>query len=193
MQKPANGRHNSVRIIAGEYRGRRLEFPEVDGLRPTSDRIRETLFNWLQDRIQGETCLDLFSGSGALGFEALSRGAKQVDFVEKNRIAANGIIKNLERFDVSQGALHCDDVLLWLEAQQQSMPRYGLVFLDPPFHANLVASICPKLDASGLLKKNCLVYVEVGNSSDFEHVPETWLRTKNKKAGAVNYNLYEIR
>ncbi len=193
MQKTANGQRNSLRIIAGDYRSRKLEFPEVDGLRPTSDRIRETLFNWLQGRIQEETCLDLFSGSGALGFEALSQGAKQVDFVEKNRIAANGIIENLERFDVSRGALYCDDAFHWLEAQQQGMPRYGLVFLDPPFGANLIAGICAKLDTSGLLKKNCLVYVEVESSSQAEHGPETWFRTKSRKTGAVRYSLYEIR
>ncbi len=193
MQKPASSKRNSVRIIAGEFRSRKLEFPNVEGLRPTADRIRETLFNWLQDSIQGETCLDLFSGSGALGFEALSRGAKQVDFVEKDRIAASCIRGNLERFNIARGTLYCADAFDWLAAQQAGMSRYGLVFLDPPFNEEFLADACIKLDASGLLRKSGLVYIETADVSEFGKIPSVWRKLKSKKAGSVNYSLYQAQ
>lgn len=191
MQKTASSQRNSVRIIAGEFRSRKLAFPGLDGLRPTADRTRETLFNWLQDNIQGESCLDMFSGSGALGFEALSRGARQVDFVEKNTMAANCIKRNLEQLNIVNGRLYCDDAFHWLQAQQKDGPRYGVVFLDPPFHDDFIAAICSKLQASGLLKKSCLLYVESGNIAELEKIPSTWKLLKRKKTGTGSYNLYE--
>lgn len=173
----------------------------LDGLRPTADRIRETLFNWLQDNIAGETCLDLFSGSGALGIEALSRGAKQVDFVEKSKAASACIKENLQRFDITNATLECSDALLWLDRQTKDgqiaeggkLDRYGLVFLDPPFSQDLLAVSCAKLEASGLMKNNCLVYIETDNESQLEGVPVAWVKLKSKKAGLVYYSLYKKR
>lgn len=169
-----------------------MEFPAVGGLRPTADRVRETLFNWLQDSIQGEVCLDLFAGSGALGVEALSRGAKHVDFVEKNQLVVNYIRDNVERFGVSNATVCCADASLWLEAQCKQIPKYGLVFLDPPFSEPMLVSACVKLNSSGLLKKDCLIYVESGDELIQKDMPDNWYEIKHKKTGSVFYSLYQL-
>ena len=106
---------NSVRIIGGDLRSRKIEFPTIIGLRPTSDRVRETLFNWIQMDLAGNSCLDLFSGSGALGIESLSRGASFVTFVEENQIAAKSIQENLNRLHLSKGQVICSDALKWID------------------------------------------------------------------------------
>ena len=160
MAQTIKQKSNSVRIIAGEYRSRKLDFPTLEGLRPTADRVRETLFNWLQDSIQGETCLDLFAGSGALGFEALSRGASQVDFIEQNVMAAKSIRENIERLGAKQGAVYCCDALQWLNSHAQESQRYGLVFLDPPFQGELLVRAVEKLESANILKAGGLVYIE---------------------------------
>lgn len=173
-----------------------MEFPTVDGLRPTADRVRETLFNWLQDSIQGEVCLDLFAGSGALGLEALSRGAKHVDFVEKNGLVANCIRGNAERFEVSNATVYCADASRWLEAQcgeaAKEMPKYGLVFLDPPFSEAMLEAACIELNSSGLLRKGCLIYVESGSELAQKDIPDNWHELKRKKTGSVFYSLYQL-
>lgn len=183
---------NSVRIIAGDYRSRKLEFPSLEGLRPTPDRVRETLFNWLQDSIQGETCLDLFAGSGALGFEAISRGASQVDFVEQNTSAANSIRGNIAQLGARQGKVFCADALEWLEDHARGAKRYGLVFLDPPFQGELLARAIVKLENSQLLKPDGLVYIEKEKQSVTDWLPENWKEVKYKRAGMVQFGLYSL-
>ncbi len=192
MVKSSSQQSNSVRIIAGEYRSRKLEFPSLEGLRPTTDRIRETLFNWLQDTIQSQHCLDLFAGSGALGFEALSRGASRVDFVEKNSDAANAIRTNIERLKTERGRVYCTDALEWLAQSGQEDARYGLVFLDPPFKDKLLAKAIAALESSAILRDGCLVYVEENLQADAVDFPAAWVQLKSKKAGSVRYGLYEV-
>ena len=183
---------NSVRIIGGEFRSRKLDFPDANGLRPTGDRIRETLFNWLQDSIQGEDCLDLFAGSGALGFEALSRGAKRVDFIEKDRAAAAALENNIKRLDANQGNVFCADALQWIDGRTHQASKYGLVFLDPPFAGPLLAAAIAKLEDAEIMRPDCLVYVENDTHSEGVVIPSHWQEMKKKRAGAVNYSLLKV-
>lgn len=192
MAHSPNQKSNSVRIIAGEYRSRKLEFPSLEGLRPTADRIRETLFNWLQDSIAGEACLDLFAGSGALGFEALSRGASQVDFIEQNPSAANSIRSNIERLDAKHGNVVCADALEWLDRYAQNSKQYGLVFLDPPFKSETLGRAIVKLESGNLLRDGGLVYIEKQSQSIDEGLPSNWVEVKSKKAGSVQFGLYSV-
>lgn len=192
MAQTIKRKSNSVRIIAGQYRSRKLDFPTLEGLRPTADRVRETLFNWLQDSIQGETCLDLFAGSGALGFEALSRGASQVDFIEQNATAAKSIRENIERLGAKQGDVFCCDALQWLDSHAQESQKYGLVFLDPPFQGELLAQSIMKLESANILKAGGLVYIEKEKQSASDWLPENWTEVKSKKAGSVQFGLYSL-
>lgn len=192
MPQSTKQQSNSVRIIAGDYRSRKLEFPSLEGLRPTADRIRETLFNWLQDSIQGETCLDLFAGSGALGFEALSRGANRVDFVEQNPSAVNSIRGNIERLDAKHGNVYCTDAFEWLDRYTQDSKQYGLVFLDPPFKGETLARVIVKLESANLLKEGGLVYIEKEKQLIDDDLPSNWVEVKSKKAGTVQFGLYNI-
>lgn len=192
MAQPRTQRHNSVRIIAGEYRSRKLDFPSLPGLRPTADRIRETLFNWLQDSIQGERCLDLFAGSGALGFEALSRGARLVDFVEQNTSAADAIGTNLQRLGIDAGTVHRADGFSWLARAASQSRQYGLVFLDPPFADNLLERAIAELTNAQVMKENCLVYVEQERGSDAVSYPGNWEQLKHKQTGSISYALYRV-
>src|SRR5690606_23249515 len=132
MSKPQS---QQLRIIGGQWRSRRLRFPAIDGLRPTLDRIRETVFNWLQFDVEGARVLDAFAGSGALGFEALSRGAKEVILLEKHPAAALQLTDNLQLLEARNAQVWAGDALLWLE---QNPEPFDLVFLDPPFHQNLL-------------------------------------------------------
>lgn len=176
----------SLRIIGGAYRGRRLEFVQAEGLRPTADRVRETLFNWLQPIIQGASCLDLFAGSGLLGFEAASRGAAEVVFVEQNPRAASQIQSNIDllKLDncrvINAGAL---DALL--DMQQP----YDVVFIDPPFGSDLLLVACEELHARQLLKAGGRVYMESEKTIDAGQLPTGWQLSRSKKAGQVFYYL----
>lgn len=192
MAHSSRQQRNSVRIIAGEHRSRKLEFPSIEGLRPTADRVRETLFNWLQDSIAGEVCLDLFAGSGALGFEALSRSAGRVDFIEKDRAAAAAIRENISRLNATQGHVFCTDALNWLTGKELSRQYYGLVFLDPPFTELLLDHAIAGLVEADIMKDGCLVYVEQGAEPDAIDLPDNWTQLKSKKAGSVCYALYRV-
>ena len=145
--------HHQLRIIGGDWRSRRLRFPAIDGLRPTLDRVRETLFNWLQHDVEGARVLDAFAGSGALGLEALSRGAKEVVFLEKHPKAAIQLKENLETLGARNAQVWAGDALVWLE---QNPEPYDLVFIDPPFGKDLLQ---PALDKLTLLP-GAIVYVE---------------------------------
>ena len=185
-------KNSSVRIIAGEYRSRKLEFPSLEGLRPTADRIRETLFNWLRDYTAGETGLDLVAGSGALGCEALSRGASQVEFIEQDSSAVNSIRNNIERLDAKQGNVYCSDAFEWLDRCAQDSKQYGLVFLDPPFKGEMLARAIVKLESANLLRAGGLVYIEKEKKSIDDDLPSNWIEVKSKDAGLVQFGLYNV-
>lgn len=167
QQQPRMRKTNQVRIIGGEWRSRRLHFPAVAGLRPTPDRTRETLFNWLQGQVAGKRCLDLFAGSGALGLEALSRGAVHVVLVEKHPQAARALQANLQTLGAQERATVVqDDALRYL--QREAMP-FDLVFLDPPFRQDRVPAVLDALLARNLLLPTTVLYVEqeVAAAADF--------------------------
>jgi 16S rRNA (guanine966-N2)-methyltransferase len=169
-----------VRIIGGQWRGRKLRFAPVEGLRPTGDRLRETLFNWLQFRLPGSRCLDLYAGSGALGLEALSRGAAKVDFVELNRSAAQTLREQLQILDAQNGQVHQTSAEEFL-ARAADTP-YDLVFIDPPFADDLWQQTLAAL--AGRLAPGTLVYVETPRDTAL-NLPEGWQLEKQKRAGQV--------
>lgn len=176
----------TLRIIGGRYRGRKLNFAAVDGLRPTGDRIRETLFNWLAPELPGARCLDLFAGSGALGLEALSRGAGEVLMCEQDKQAAACIANSLTVLGDSGGQLHTGDSLSFL---QQPPQPFDVVFLDPPFGAGLWQAV---IDALGpWLAVDALVYIESETDTAY-CVPASWQLHRDKRAGKVRYCLYRV-
>lgn len=181
---------NSLRIIAGKWRSRKLSFPDLDGLRPTADRVRETLFNWLQEPILRADCLDLFAGSGACGIEALSRGARHVTFVDVSPMAIGAIKSNLMLLDAQEFALVCEDSLAWIDRQKALSGRqFDVVFLDPPFASDLLMRAIVALENSGLLKNDALIYLESAQEIPLAQLPKNWLPRKSKRAGMVYYSL----
>lgn len=187
--KPHGGR-NELRIIAGEHRGRRLSFPDAEGLRPTPDRVRETVFNWLAPWVPGAHCLDLFAGSGALGFEALSRGAESVTWVEFNPRVADQLDANLRLLrGEARGRIVRGSALEFLARPPER--RYDLVFLDPPFGKDWLDGILGQLSTAGWLSENARVYVE--SEADLAlRLPEGWELVRDKTAGQVQYRLFTV-
>ncbi|NOQ90588.1 MAG: 16S rRNA (guanine(966)-N(2))-methyltransferase RsmD [Gammaproteobacteria bacterium] len=184
----------SCRIIGGKWRGRVIRFDDAEGLRPTTDRIRETVFNWLQAYLPGSTCLDAFAGSGVLGLEALSRGAANVVFIEKNKKTASRIKDNIKMLDAQGGTVYQQDVLAWLKSAQPSVQRgkpFDLVFLDPPFHLDLLAKCSAELVSCDCLAKDAVIYVEHGIDEEVA-LPAEWKVLKQKRAGQVCYQLFEL-
>jgi 16S rRNA (guanine966-N2)-methyltransferase len=176
-----------VRIIAGRWRGRKLAVSEVLGLRPTPDRVRETVFNWLQNSISDSCCLDLFSGSGVLGFEAASRGAKQVEMVELNGKAAMQLQNNCQLLDAANCHIIHDTAQQFLA--NNSM-QYDIVFIDPPYQADLWAEIAQLLVDTDCLVENAYIYIECPSKTDLPVLPKHWNLKKDKKAGDVRYCLF---
>lgn len=184
----------SLRIIGGKWRSRKIEFPAVEDLRPTANRIRETLFNWLQEVVPSAHCLDLFAGSGACGLEALSRGAAHVTFVEYNRKAADALEANLARLGETRMPVICTDALKWLQqGTKQSAGKFRIVFLDPPYRGELESATCHALENSGVLQDHALIYLETNRDLADELFPPGWRIVKRKRAGSVNYLLLERR
>lgn len=181
------GQINQVRIIGGEHRGRRLNFPDLPGLRPTSDRVKETLFNWLQPLFPGAACLDLFAGSGALGLEAASRGAGQVTMLDKSAVVVQQLRSHQELLGLKQVRIEQADALAWLEAAAEP---YEIVFLDPPFADDLLTACCRRLEDNGWLKPNARIYLERDLRGSEPLLPANWVQLKEKKAGGVTYALY---
>jgi 16S rRNA (guanine966-N2)-methyltransferase len=179
---------NQLRIIGGEWRGRRLTFPEVEGLRPTTDRVRETLFNWLQPLIHGAHCLDLFAGSGALGLEALSRGAAAVSFVDSERRAVQSLKENLALLRDERGSVSQDDALAFLRHTPPPHP-FDVVFLDPPFRQGLLQPCLQALCREGWLGDNARIYLEVEQELGTPALPAGWEMVRQKQAGQVIYGL----
>jgi len=179
---------NQLRIIAGLWRGRKLSFPDVEGLRPTGDRIRETLFNWLAPETQGARCLDLFAGSGALGIEALSRGAGISVMVERDSKAAAQLRANLEILKADTGRIINADVLDLLRKGNSDEP-YHIIFIDPPFQLNLWQVVIDALEAGNWLADNATIYIESGRDDNYAP-PINWQLHRDKHAGAVSYRLF---
>lgn len=186
--KSSGKSNNQLRIIGGQWRGRKLGFPDVDGLRPTGDRIRETLFNWLAPDIQGARCLDVFAGSGALGLEALSRGAESCLFLEKNLAAAQHLKANLHLLKADNGRVEQADSLQWLNSAQLSH-GFDIVFIDPPFALNLWEAAVAALETHNWLTDEAVIYLEAPRDAQLQ-LPANWHLHRDKQAGQVSYRLY---
>lgn len=184
----ARGAHARVlRIIGGSWRGRRLRFPAAALIRPTPDRVRETLFNWLGARVAGASCLDLFAGSGALGLEALSRGAAHVTFVERDAAAARGLRATLAAWGARDALVERGDALAFLTGRARP---FDIAFLDPPFTSGVLAEAAALLEGNGWLGAAALIYVECGARAGLPPLPAGWRPLKAKRAGEVGYHLY---
>lgn len=183
---------NQLRIIGGQWRSRRLPFPSIAGLRPTADAVRETVFNWLQPYIRGARCLDLFAGSGALGLEAVSRGARQAVLVERSRTVAAALLANVDRLRASAAVqvVHAD-AQRFLAGQGEP---FDVVFLDPPFKsAGLIEPVCRRLDAAGWLANGALIYLETDSHRAMGGLPGGWRALRGGVAGTVSYRLLQYQ
>jgi len=179
-----------LRIVAGNWRSRLLQIADVPGLRPTSERIRETLFNWLATRIHGARCLDLCAGTGALGVEALSRGAAEVVFVERSAVAFKTLKYNIASLGATNAELFNLDARSYLGGS--GVRSFDIVFLDPPFKADLHDELCRLLTEQNWLARDARIYIEMGRDQPELRVPEGWQVLKNKTAGKVRYLLAAI-
>ena len=175
-----------VRIIAGKWRGLQLRVPDVKGLRPTPDRVRETLFNWLAPYIANARCLDVFAGSGVLGFEALSRGAAYVEMLDQSTEVVTLLQTELTRFKAENALVYK------ASAPQQLRPAnqpFDIVFLDPPYQENILLTTCHYLETHGYLAASAYIYLEARETLTSENLPANWQILKAKKAGQVCYHL----
>ncbi len=179
---------NKLRIIGGQWRSRQLKFTETPGLRPTPARVRETLFNWLQYDVAGSRCLDLYAGSGALGFEAASRGAVKVVQVEQDRDACRQLHTNAEALAAQQVKIVNSEVFRFLAGNAEI---FDLAFLDPPFAKGLAVQTCQWLEDKEWLAENAKIYLETEQNLSLQDIPENWSLLKEKQAGEVNYRLFE--
>ncbi len=186
---------NQLRIIGGQWRGRKLAFADGEGLRPTMDRVRETLFNWLQSKIVDAHCLDAFSGSGALGFEALSRYAGSVVMIDTNPAAIRMIRENLDILGAGHAQVLKMDAQDYLRSYTKSIANaatekpFDIVFLDPPFNKQLVEPYCQLLAKSGCLAKQATIYIEIEKNTPLPTLPDGWHVVKQKKAGQLAFFL----
>jgi 16S rRNA (guanine966-N2)-methyltransferase len=187
---PTAAGRNSVRIIGGGWRGRRVSFPDILGLRPTPDRVRETLFNWLQHSLSQTRCLDLFAGSGALGIEALSRGAAEVVFVEQSQAAARNLSDQLKLLGAGlKGRVMEMGAARFLRTPLQP---FDVVFLDPPFGQDALTQYVPLLEEGKWVNAGGLVYLENERAAGVPKLPEHWELLKSKSAGEVGYHLARV-
>jgi 16S rRNA (guanine966-N2)-methyltransferase len=183
--KPSN--KGSIRIIAGLHRGRKLPVLMAEGLRPTTDRVKETVFNWLMPFIQDTNCLDCFAGSGGLGFEALSRGASHVSLIELNKAAAQQLTENKILLQANNISVINSDALNFIRKNSQ---KFDVVFLDPPFRKNFVEQTALLLNENSLAD-NALIYIEMESEDNNQKLPLNWKLLKEKIAGQVIYRLYQ--
>jgi len=191
IHQPTTGR---VRIIAGQCRGRRISFPAVVGLRPTGDRLRETLFNWLAADLKGARCLDLFAGSGALGLEAASRGAGQVILLELNNTAARALSDNINLLGLKSATALNADTLNWLQQGTNTTKPFDIIFLDPPFDSTLLASAVATLaQQASLLAEDAMIYIEAPARQTMDFIPANWQLHRHKTAGDVTCQLYRVQ
>jgi 16S rRNA (guanine966-N2)-methyltransferase len=189
MRNKRSHNKGEVRIIGGALRGRKIYFPELPGLRPTPNRVRETLFNWLAPYIQDACCLDLFAGSGALGFEALSRGARYCLLLDSSKEIVESLIENRSRLGVSH-----------FDIFQSTFPyptsflkdNFNMVFIDPPFYKGYVQLAIEWLQNCQCLLSEALIYIESASDEQVITLPENWQLLKDKKAGHVRYSLIKV-
>lgn len=185
----AKGNSGFVRIISGLWRGRKLPVHDAQGLRPTTDRVKETLFNWLTADIPHARCLDLFAGSGGLGFESASRQAELVTMVELNKQAYQQLVTNHAQLKANNIEIHQQDALQFL---QQPGQAYDIVFIDPPFRQGLLEQTLHLLQQNGWLAENSLIYIETEKELQLPAIPEHWQLHREKTAGQVCYRLYQL-
>ncbi len=186
MHRDNSGAPGKLRIVAGSLRGSRLAVPDKAGLRPTPDRVRETLFNWLAPVVEGARCLDLYAGTGALGIEAISRGASGCTFVESDRMLARLLAENLARLKIDTARVLETDALNMLS---RAAEPFDIAFLDPPFGANLWNESARLLESRGWLAANAWLYVESPRDAAIT-LPPSLLLHREGHAGAVRYALY---
>lgn len=179
-----------LRIIGGQWRGRKLLFPPLPGLRPSPNRVRETLFNWLAPEITGARCLDLFAGSGALGLEALSRGAGRCLFVDNARAACERITSHLKTLKSDDGIACHADTAQWLQQKPNNATHFDMVFLDPPFRQDFLRDCCELLERNDWLAERAWIYVESAADEALPPLPATWTLHRDKRAGKVAYRLF---
>ena len=186
-KKPRPGR---LRIVAGKWRSRLLDIADAPGLRPTSERVRETVFNWLAPLIQGARCLDLFAGSGALGFEALSRGAASVVFVDNSGSAIKAIEKSARALEAAGADIHRGDAADYVRNARSA--SFDIIFLDPPFADDRLDDLCGLIEERGILAPGGRVYLEQDRGQAETPLPDRWRVLKDKTAGNVRYMLVEV-
>jgi 16S rRNA (guanine966-N2)-methyltransferase len=184
-------KQGEVRIIGGAWRSRKLKFPAISGLRPTPDRVRETVFNWLTPIIQGANCLDLFSGSGALGLEALSRGAHYALLVDQAPAIINYLRQQITLLKTSQADACLANIPLDKLPKQFCTKHFDIIFLDPPFNRSLIKPTCDWLLKQNLLADNAYIYIEAESELEPLPIPTNWEIIKTKKSGQVGYHLLQ--
>lgn len=183
------GRSGQVRIIGGQWRSRKLPVNDVEGLRPTTDRVKETVFNWLSPFVDNANCLDLFSGSGGLSFEALSRYANSALLLEKDRGAANQLQQNLRTLKCENAVVKNTDSLKYLS--KSANQTFDLVFIDPPFRKNLLEKSCQLLEQHNWLSEKAVIYIEMESELVGVSLPSNWQCLKEKNAGQVIFSLWQ--
>ena len=181
--------NGSIRIIGGKWRGRKLSVLDKQGLRPTTDRVKETLYNWLMPIIQNSNCLDCFSGSGSLGFEAASRGAQSVTLLEKDKQVANQLKKNKQLIASNNIDIYATDTFHWLNKPAQK--QFDIVFIDPPFHQSLIEKTVQLLENNHWLNLSAYIYIETETTHDLtSYIPSNWYLHREKTAGQVHSYLF---
>jgi len=188
MSSAHNVQRNQVRIIAGRWRGRRLHFSAQQGLRPTPNRLRETLFNWLQPDLAGAHCLDLFAGSGALGFEAISRGADRAVLVDNNPRTAKWLQQCCRELNCEQITVVNQTAQAWLPSCKE---QFDVIFLDPPFAARELVETTALLETCGVLRPEAWIYLEQSRRQSVDRVPENWWLQRQKIQGEILFSLYQ--
>ena len=179
---------NRLRIIGGKWRGRKLSFPDLPELRPTPDRVRETLFNWLRNYLPGARCLDLFAGSGALAFEALSRGAEEVVMVDRLPAVVAHLSEHVRQLHIPNARVILADALKFLQGTPRS---FDIVFLDPPFQSALLSPCMARLATPNWLAPRAWIYIETDRQNALPPLPANWNVLRNKQAGQVGYYLLQ--
>ena len=177
-----------IRLISGKWRGKKLPVKDKEGLRPTTDRTKETLFNWLMHDVRDANCLDCFSGSGSLAFEALSRFAKNALLLERDKQVAQQLRENLKALKIDNANVIETDSINYL--QQTAAQQFDIVFVDPPFNKGLVHPCCLALEENGYLTQQALIYIEMEVQSAAVELPGNWQLLKEKSTGQVTYQLY---
>ncbi|TYL49199.1 16S rRNA (guanine(966)-N(2))-methyltransferase RsmD [Marinomonas sp. IMCC 4694] len=188
--KKSQAKASKLRIIAGEWRSRQLPIPAIEGLRPTPDRVRETLFNWINHQLPGAVCGDFFCGSGALGLEAMSRGAKHVTFVDNSRVVLQQMNANLATLGATHATVIAQNAAVFLDTVTPH--PLDIVFLDPPFRKGWLGQIIPLLE-KGWLASRALVYIEMEKEAELPLLPDHWSLKKEKNAGQLVYRLFDVK